>query len=76
LRAIRAIFPPPGTLGHEGGKGSISEKKLKKGDARFKTQEVLLGFLLFGGVGPNRTVAVPGEKFAKRAGRLKATLGQ
>jgi hypothetical protein len=72
--AIRAIFPP---LDTEGGKGSVSEKKLRKGDARFKTREVLLGFLPSGSSGPDRTVAVPTDKFDRCAtGRLEAALSQ
>jgi hypothetical protein len=34
LHGIHGIFPSPEVLQHEGGKDSISEKKLEKGDAR------------------------------------------
>ena len=76
LHAIHAIFPPPDVLGHEGGKDSISIKKLKKGDAMFKLREVLLGFLLSGESGAGRTVAVPPDKFGKYVGRIRKALDQ
>ena len=76
LHAIHAVFPPPDVLDHVGGKDSISEKKLKKGDALFKLREVLLGFLMSGAAGPRRTVAVPAGKFDKYVHRLRKALQQ
>jgi hypothetical protein len=43
LHAIHAVSPPPDVLQLERGRDSISIKKLKKGDARWKPAEVLLG---------------------------------
>ena len=51
-------------------------RKLLKGDALFKLREVMLGFLLSGGAGPERTVAVPQDKFGKYVGRLRKALEQ
>jgi len=76
LHAIHAVFPPPDVVDHHGGKDSVSVEKLKKGDALFKLEEVLLGFLLSGGAGAHRTVAVPKEKCGKHADRLEKALQQ
>jgi hypothetical protein len=35
LHSIHGVFPPPHVSGHKGGKDSVSEKKLIKGDARW-----------------------------------------
>jgi hypothetical protein len=43
LHGIHRIFPSPEVLQHEGGKDSISEKKLEKGDAWWKPSKVLRG---------------------------------
>lgn len=76
LHGIHSIFPPPDVIHHDGGKDSISVKKLERGDARFKLSEVLLGFLFNGSAGPNRTIAVPQDKFGKYTDRLRAALSQ
>jgi len=76
LHGIHAVFPPPDVLQHEGGKDSVSQRKLEKGDALFKLKEVLLGFLFSGGAGSQRTVAVPEGKFEKYVRRLRNALGQ
>ena len=76
LHAIHSVFPPPDVINHENGKDSVSERKLEKGDARFKLDEVMLGFLLSGRTGPERTVAIPEAKFGKYTDRLKAALAQ
>jgi hypothetical protein len=59
LHGIHAIFPPPGTSGHVGGKDPISEKKLAKGDAMFALVKEILGFMLDGA---SRTVWLPENK--------------
>ena len=76
LHGIHAVFPPPDVLNHAGGKDSVSQRKLDKGDALFKLREVLLGFLMSGGAGSKRTVAVPVGKFDKYVGRLRKALDQ
>jgi hypothetical protein len=59
LYGIHSIFPPPEVTKHTGGKDSVSIKKLEKGDAKFMTQKVVLGFLLDG---KRRTVRLPQDK--------------
>jgi hypothetical protein len=59
LYGIHSIFPPPRITGHKGGKDPISEKKLKKGDAKFLAEKIILGFRFDGA---NRTVQLPQEK--------------
>jgi hypothetical protein len=76
LHAIHAIFPPPDVLHHEGGRDSISEKKLKKGDATWKPNEVLLGFSTSDLSGTGRTVALPLDKKEKYADRIREALAQ
>ena len=76
LHGIHAIFPPPDVIDHPGGKDSVSLKKLQRGDARFKLTEVLLGFVFSGSSGPQRTIAVPREKFGKYTDRLQTALNQ
>ena len=48
LHSIHGVFPPPSVSGHKGGKDSVSEKKLIKGDARWAASKEILGFLLNG----------------------------
>jgi hypothetical protein len=48
LHSIHGIFPSPEVLHHRGGKDSISEKKLAKGDAQWKPTKVLLGIQMMG----------------------------
>jgi hypothetical protein len=57
LHGIHGIFPSPEVLQHAGGKDSISEKKLEKGDARWKPSEVILGIQTTGG-GGTRTPSI------------------
>ena len=54
----------------------LNAKKLKKGDACFKLRETLLGFLMQGGSGNERTVAVPADKFGRYVKRLRKALDQ
>ena len=58
MHAIHAIFSPPDITGRDGGKDSISKKKLLKGDARFKTTEELLCFEFMGATGTGRQVGM------------------
>jgi hypothetical protein len=74
LHAVHAIFPPPEVLGHTGGKDSISEKKLGKGDARFKQTEVLLGFEMQGGAGKDRRVRLPPSRKDKYSSQINNAL--
>lgn len=76
MHAIHAVFPPPDVLNHTGGKDSISEKKLRKGDACFKTSEVLLGFQMTGGQGKDRVVGIPPDKYDRYSARLRKALEQ
>jgi hypothetical protein len=62
LYRVHSIFPPPEITNHEGGKDSVSIKKLEKGDATFLPHKVILGFLLNGIA---RTVCLPPEKADK-----------
>jgi hypothetical protein len=59
LLAIHSVFPPPEVTGHEGGKDSISRKKLDKGDAIMTRVQEILGFTL---EGLARTVTLPPKK--------------
>ena len=76
LHSIHAIFPPPKVLHHDGGKDSISEKKLNKGDARFKMEETLIGFIPKGGSHQQRTVALPSDKVQKYVEAAQSVLGR
>jgi hypothetical protein len=76
LHAIHAIFPPPDVLHHKGGRDSISEKKLKQGDARWKPKEILLGFGMSGLSGRARDVALPLAKKDKYVDRITSALAQ
>ena len=59
---MHSIFPPPEITNHEGGKDSISIKKMEKGDAKFLPTKIILGFLLNG---KRRTVRLPLDKAEK-----------
>jgi hypothetical protein len=48
LFAIHSVFPPPEVTGHKGGKDSISQKKLDKGDATMARVKEILGFIVKG----------------------------
>ena len=64
LHTIHAIFPPPATSGHEGGKDPISQKKLEANDARWAPEKTILGFVIDGAT---RTVRLPDSKAADLA---------
>jgi hypothetical protein len=76
MHAIHAVFPPPDVTGRTGGKDSISEKKLMKGDARFKITEELLGFEFCGARGQGRTVGMREAKKAKYSDHIARALQQ
>ena len=59
VHGIHALFPPPSTTHHVGGKEPISRKKLAQGDGNFATQKEMIGFL-FDGI--RRTVRLPPAK--------------
>jgi hypothetical protein len=63
-------------LHHEGGRDSISEKKLRKGDATWKPNEILLGFGASGLSGMDITVSLPLDKKDMYANRIIAALAQ
>lgn len=71
LHTIHAMFPPPEALGHIGGKDSISQRKLEKGDARWDVEKEILGFLLNG---RDRTIRLPQAKADAIAKELNTTL--
>jgi len=74
MHAIHSVFPPPEVIGHDGGKDSISEKKVKKGDATFTPQKELLGKWFVGKPGKDRTVGLPGDKKDKYVHTVQAAL--
>jgi hypothetical protein len=74
LHGIHGIFPSPEVLHHRGGKDSILEKKLAKGDAQWKPTEVLLGIQMTGGVGPGRQVSIPQDKHLKYRSNITTAL--
>jgi hypothetical protein len=74
LHGIHGIFPSPEVLHHQGGKDSISEKKLAKGDAQWKPTEVLLGIQMMGGVGPGCQVSIPQDKHLKYRSNITTAL--
>jgi hypothetical protein len=76
MHAIHAIFPPPDVTGRLGGKDSISEKKLLKGDAEFKLMEELLGFEFCGAVGTGRQVGMRETKKARYTEKITNALEQ
>jgi hypothetical protein len=59
-----------------GGKDSISEKKLGKGDALFKQNEVLLGFEMRGGAGKGRLVRLPPSRKDKYSDQIESALAR
>ena len=59
LHAIHNVFPRPEEVHHQNGKNSISEKKLKQGDARWDTRKLMLGFELDGVA---KTARLPQDK--------------
>lgn len=73
LHAIHSIFPPPDVLEHEGGKDSISRRKLERGDARWEPEKVVLGFLCNG---RDRTIRLPEAKAAAVVKELATVLRQ
>jgi hypothetical protein len=62
LYEVHSVFPPPEITNHEGGKDSVSVKKLQKGGATFLPHKVILGFMLDGKA---QTVRLPTEKSDK-----------
>jgi hypothetical protein len=74
LHGIHGVFPGPGTLQHHNGKDSISERKLEKGDARWKPSEVLLRVLVSGGPGDQRRVSIPPDKHKRYQATITAAL--
>ncbi len=62
MHSIHSLFPPPPVTGHQGGKDSISTKKLNQGDARFKLTETILGTDFDGRSKGDRTVTLPEAK--------------
>ena len=75
MHGIHAVFPPPDVLQHEGGRDSISERKLEKGDARFKPDETLLGFNLHGHPKRRRTVGLDTKKSGRYRAQIQGALG-
>jgi hypothetical protein len=61
LHAIHAIFPPPEVTGHQGGKDSISMKKLDQLDGLWDFIKEMLGFELNG---DERTISITDDKAA------------
>jgi hypothetical protein len=59
LYAIHSVFLPPEVTGHEGGKDSILQKKLDKGDAKMARLKEILRFIV---EGVCRTVQLPQRK--------------
>ena len=76
LHAIHAVFPPPDVIKHVGGKDSVSEKKLDKGDAEFEAAKTLLGFVPSGHSGAGRTVSLPLDKKNRYVARVRARLSK
>ena len=76
LHGIHSVFPPPDVLQHEGGRDSISEKKLERGDARFKPEETMLGFDLHGHPKRRRTVGLNEEKASRYRSQIQEALAR
>ena len=74
MHSIHSVFPPPDVLSHEGGKDSISTKKLGKGDAMFNREKEMLGKWLRGHAGGERTVGLTKEKVDKYVGAIEEAL--
>ena len=76
MHGIHAVFPPTDVTGHTGGKDSISEKKLKKGDATWETGKTMLGLYIQGAPGADRTVGLPPEKTELYVESLESALSK
>ena len=76
LHAIHSVFPPPEVLRHQGGKDSISEKKLAKNDALFALIKELLGTLFVGRPGKLRVILLPPDKAKRYLEKLDEALGK
>jgi hypothetical protein len=74
MHSIHAVFPPPEILNHQGGKDSISQKKVDKGDAKFQTEKEMLGVMLKGAPGSERLVGLPLAKRDKYVGAIQEAL--
>jgi hypothetical protein len=74
MHSIHAVFPPPEILNHQGGKDSISQKKVDKGDAKFQTEKEMLGVMLRGALGSERLVGLPLAKRDKYVGAIQEAL--
>lgn len=74
LHTIHAMFPPPAIAGHAGGKDSVSEKKLDKGDARFSPCKIMLGTQLTGNAGAGRLISLPEDKYLKYSQAIRTAL--
>ena len=74
MHSIHGVFPPPEVVRHEGGKDSISTKKVNKGDAKFETEKELLGNLYNGSPGWNRRVGLPKDKRDRYASAVDEAL--
>ena len=74
MHGIHAAFPPPSITGHINGRDSISEKKLRRGDATFSTIKELLGWMAYSEPGSERTVALPLAKSRKYIGGIRKAL--
>jgi hypothetical protein len=61
LHAIHGMFPPPEVTGHDGGKDSVSVKKLKRLEGVWHWIKEVLGFEFNG---ESRTVGLPADKAA------------
>ena len=65
MHSIHGVFPPPEVIHHDGGKDSISSKKVEKGDAKFEPVKEMLGQTLSGAAGRKRTVGLSEDKYRK-----------
>jgi hypothetical protein len=74
MHAIHAVFPPPEITGHDGGRDSVSTKKLLKGDAAWMPQKLLLGFIADGSPEEGRTIGLPREKTDSYRAHLRQIL--
>jgi hypothetical protein len=69
LHSIHALFPPPDITGHDGGRDSISIKKLNKDDARWHRTKIMLG-------GPGRMIGLPLGKANRYIDAISTALAQ
>ena len=76
LHGIHALFPPPDVSGHDGGRDSISIKKLTKGDARWHLTKIMLGLDLHGADGPGRLIGLPLAKADRYIAAISAVLAR